>query len=99
VKSTKDGSNKLLGKLVRMDDYKNKSYRNQNSFDATKPSVLIVLTLAYIAIAFCLIVGIPWQGHKPDPIPPEDLPVAIPIFVVIYIVLIGGLYLRDRLKK
>jgi hypothetical protein len=39
------------------------------------------------------------MGLHPDPIPPEDLPVAIPIFVLIYLVVFGGFYLRDRYRK
>jgi len=89
----------FLGKFIRLEEFDKKQYRNENEFDATKPSVLIGLTIAYIAIVFFLIIGVPWRGSDPTPIPPEHLPVAIPIFVIFYIIIIGGLYLRDKLRK
>jgi len=93
------GNNRIIGKLIRPDAFNSKSSRNGNEFDATKPSVLICLTIAYIAIVFSLIIGIPWMGSDPTPIPPEDLPAAVSIAAVFYIIIVGGLYIRDRLKK
>ncbi len=90
---------KILGKLIRQKEFNNKRTGNENEFDATKPSVLIWITIAYIAIVFFLIIGVPWRGSDPAPILPEDLPVAISVFVLLYIVIVGGLYLRDKLKK
>lgn len=89
----------LLGKFIRLDKDAKTRYRKENEFDATKPSVLLVLTISYVAVVFFLIIGIPWQGSEPEPIPPEDLPVAIPVFILLYILIIGGLFLRDKLKK
>jgi hypothetical protein len=90
---------KILGKFIRLDKFDKRQNHNENWFDATKPSVLIWLTISYIAIVFFLIIGVPWQGSGPTPIPPEDLPVAIPIFILFYVIVIGGLYLRDKLRK
>ncbi|MEE4241793.1 MAG: hypothetical protein V2I36_10005 [Desulfopila sp.] len=90
---------KFLGKFVDLKKFENKQYRKENEFDATKPSVLLWLTICYVLIVCFLIIGIPWQGVGPTPIPSEDLPIAIPIFIILYIVVIGGLYLRDRFKK
>ena len=89
---------KLLGKFIRLDQSAKNRYRKENEFDATKPSVLICLTVSYVAIVFFLIIGVPWQGYERTPIPPEDLPVAIPIFILLYIIIVGGLYLRDKLR-
>lgn len=94
-----DKNRKILGKFIRLDKLDNKQYRKENEFDATKPSVLISLTVAYIAIVVFLVLGVPWMGVDREPIPPEDLPVAIPIFILFYLLIIGGLYVRDRLKK
>jgi len=86
---------KILGKFIRLDEGAKKRYRNENEFDATKPSVLIVLTISYVAAVFCLVIGVPWQGSARTPIPPEDLPVAIPVFIVFYVLLVGGLAVWD----
>ena len=95
----KKKSEKFLGMFIRTDALRNKSHSKKDELDLTKPSVLIGVTLCYIFIVFFLIIGVPWQGSSPTPIPPEDLPVAIPIFILLYIVVIGGFYLRDKRKK
>jgi len=92
-------NNRIIGKLIRPNAFGSKSRRNENEFDATKPSVLICLTIAYSAIVFFLIIGVPWRGSDPTPIPPENLSVALSIAAIFYIIIVGGLFLRDRLKK
>jgi len=87
------------GQFIRFDESGKRSNINREELDLSKPSVFIGLTVAYVVIVVCLILGVPWMGLHPDPIPPEDLPVAIPIFVLIYLVVFGGFYLRDRYRK
>lgn len=89
----------ILDKLVLPVESRGKRNKDQNEFDATKPVVLFWLTISYIGIVFFLFIGVPWMGVEREPIPPEDLPFAITVAVILYIVIIGGLYLRDRLKK
>ena len=57
------------------------------------------MTIAYIGIVFFLIIGVPWMGVARESIPPDDLPVAITVAAVFYVLIIGGLYIRDRFKK
>ena len=89
----------FLGKLIRIDELERKNIRDENYIDLTKPSVLIWITISYIAILFFVIIGVPWMGSDSTPIPPEQLPVAIPIFIFLYVVVIGGFFLRDKLRK
>lgn len=89
----------MLGKFIRLDEQGRQRARSQNTFDATKPSVLFWLTIAYAGIVFFLITGIPLPALDREPVPPGDLPAALTAAVVFYIVIVGGLYLRDRLKK
>ena len=35
----------------------------------------------------------------PHPVPKEDLPYVIPLFILVYIAIIGLLYLRDRFRN
>ncbi len=86
-------------KFRGLDGLNEKQYRQRDEFDATKPSVLIGLTIVYAVAVFSIIIGVPWQGVGGTPIPPEDLPVAIPIFIGLYVVVIGGLYLRNKMRK
>ena len=70
----------------------------QNEIDLSNPVALILFTAAYIVVIFFLIIGVPWRGSS-TPIPPEDLGVAIPVFIVLYIFIAGGFYLRDKIRK
>ena len=89
----------LLGKFIRLDESGKLNPRKPGELDLTRPSVLIGLTLAYIVVVFMVIFGVPINGIHSDPIPVEDLPVAIPLFILAYVVVIGGFYLRDRRRK
>lgn len=91
--------NRILGKLILPGESGTKRYRNENEFDATRPTVLFWLTIAYVGTVFFLIIGIPLPALDREPIPPEDLPTAITTAVIVYPLIIGGLYLRDKLKK
>jgi len=91
--------NAILGKLIRTNEAARARAKKGNEFDATKPSVLFWLTMAYIGVVFFLIIGVPWQGTERMPIPPEDLPIAIKTAVIFYSVIVGGLYLSDTLRK
>lgn len=90
---------RILDTLILPGESRNRKYRNENKFDATRPVVLFWLTIAYMSLAFCLIIGIPWPGLDPEPVAPEDLPVAITVAVFFYIFIVGGLFIRDKLKK
>jgi hypothetical protein len=89
----------LLGKFVRRDESGNLNPRKPDELDLTRPAVFIGLTLAYVCIVFCIVIGVPWQGLHPEPIPPEDLPVAITVFVLLYLVVFGGFYFRDKRRR
>lgn len=91
--------NRILDKLVLPKESRHGKIKNENEFDATRPVVIFWLTIAYIGIVFFLIIGIPLPGLDREPIPAESLPTAITIAVVLYPLIIGGLYLRDKLKK
>ncbi|NPA25023.1 MAG: hypothetical protein GXO34_04265 [Deltaproteobacteria bacterium] len=86
-------------KFIRPGESGRRGDRWRGDLDLTRPVVLLGLTLAYAFIVFFLVIGVPWMGMRPGPIPPEDLPVAITFFVLAYIVVIGGFYLRDRRRK
>ena len=91
--------NRILEKLILPKESRRKRHRNENEFDATRPIVLFWLTISYIAIVAFLILGIPWMGLEREPILPEDLPVAITTAAIFYVLIIGGLYIRDKLNK
>ena len=93
-----DRQREFLGKFIRPEDQRAPE-RNSGEIDVSKPTVLIGITAVYCVMVFFLVIGVPWQGSSPVPIPPEDLPVAIPLFIIAYIVVIGGLYLRDRYRR
>lgn len=90
---------RLLGKLVRFDEIHGRRKRDENYIDLTRPSVLLLLTIIYVVIVGFLVLGAPWPGLEMEPIPPEQLPVAIPGFIALYVVVIGGFYLRDKFRK
>lgn len=94
-----DKQKSFWGKFVRLDESGRRGARWRGELDLTRPAVLIGLTLAYAFIVFFVIIGVPWMGMHPGPIPPEELPVAITFFVLAYIVVIGGFYLRDQRRK
>lgn len=89
---------KLLGKFIDFDKWEKVNHQGRSGYDATKPSFLIIVTIAYVAIVFFITLGIPMHGIEPEPIPAADLPYAMPIFIVIYVVVVGGLYLRDKYR-
>jgi hypothetical protein len=90
---------RILDKLILPKESRNRKSRDENEFDATKPIVLFWLTIAYIGLVFFLVTGVNWPGLDRESLPPEDLPTAITIAVIVYPLIIGGLYLRDKLKK
>jgi len=73
--------------------------RQKSGFDATSPRFLLFVTAAYVVAVVLLIVGVPGRGSAGHPIPREDLGWAIVVFALIYVGVVGGLYLRDRLRK
>ncbi len=90
----------FLGKIIRLKELKKKRPRkDQNIIDPTNPGTLLLITIAYAVAVFFIIIGVPWHGSESTPIPPEDLPVAIPLFIILYVVVIGGLYLYDKVRK
>lgn len=90
---------KFLGLFIKLDEWEKIKLQKSSGYDATNPFFLFIVTIAYIAIVIFIIIGVPMNGMEPEPIPAEDLPVAIPIFIVIYIVVVGGLYLLDKYRK
>lgn len=90
--------NRVLDKIIRSDGSRNRR-RDENHIDLTKPSVILWLTMIYVVVVSFIVVGVPWMGVRSTPIPPDQLPVAIPVFIVLYVVVIGGFYLRDRFRK
>ncbi|MEW6664381.1 MAG: hypothetical protein AB1512_04065 [Thermodesulfobacteriota bacterium] len=90
---------RVLKALVRLDENATIERKGRSRYDATRPSFLIFTAIAYAAAVFFIIIGVPLRGVSTKPIPQEDLPYAIPIFILVYVVIVGGLYLRDRLRK
>ena len=61
---------------------------------------LWLFTVGYIGFAVCLILGVQFPtAPNPEPIPPEDLPIAIPALVAIYFLILGIVKLMDYLRK
>ena len=94
----KSGSqlNKYAGLFIRLD--KLGKTKKQNEIDLSNPATLIWLTVGFVVVVFFLIIGVPWHGYS-NPIPPEDLDVVIPVLVVLYILIVGGFYFRDKKRK
>jgi len=88
-----------LGKFIRPEGDEKNQRRKANEIDVSKPSTLIWLTLCYAFVVFFVIIGVPRPGLPGNPIPVEYLPVAIPFFIIAYVVVIGGFYLRDKHRK
>jgi len=89
----------IFWKLIDADKYEKIKRHGHPGYDATKLSFQIFTTIAYLIVVFFIIIGVPWPNSEQTPIPPEDLSYAIPVFILFYIILIGGLYLRDKLRK
>jgi hypothetical protein len=96
--SKKSKNKNIINKFIRLDELENGSYRKKNEIDITKPSVLLLVTICYIFIVFFIIIGVPWRGAS-NPIPVKDFPVAIPFFIILYILVIGAFYIRDKKRK
>ena len=96
MKTQKNKRKNFLGLFVHLD--KIGKPQKQNEIDLSNPVTLITFTISYIIVIFFVIIGIPWHGSS-NPIPPEDLDVAIPVFIFLYIFLAGGFYIRDKIKK
>ena len=69
--------------------------------DQTQKSVsLWMFTIGYIICMGALILGIPTpSAQHPQPISTDDLPVAIPIMIAGYFLILGLLKLFDFLRK
>jgi uncharacterized protein YacL len=65
---------------------------------------LWLFTVGYIGCVIGLILGIPVPtARHPNPIPPEDLPVFIPVMIILYFLILAIMkffdYLRNRRKN
>jgi hypothetical protein len=64
------------------------------------PISLGIISVAYFLAVIGIILGIRHNAFTDSiPIPPEHIPVLIPFFVLGYVLIVGPLWLIDRLRK
>jgi len=93
------GGRRVLKRFVRVDRSGRFKYKESRRFEATRPSFLIFTTIAYAVAVIFVIIGVPLRGVSTPPVPKEDLPYVITFFILVYIAIIGLLYLRDRFRN
>jgi len=85
--------------IIDVNKYNNIKKNGHTKFDASSPYTFFGGIVVYIIAVSFIIVGIPWKGIETKPIPLEDLPMAIPAFIFLYIIVYGILYIFDKRRK
>jgi len=93
------GWRRVLKSFVRFDRNGTLETQENPRYDATRFSFLVFTTIAYAVAVLFIIIGVPLRGVTTHPVPREDLPYVIPFFILVYIAIIGLLYLRDRFRN